>query len=269
MGESNARMRIAPWLVAAVVLLVWPAGSSGQVSSPGVTPGPFIPGRVVAPIPPNPEAAAPEDLTGYWVSLVTEDWRYRMLTAPVGDFQAVPLSEAGKKLAEAWNPAADEASGNQCKAYGAAGLMRMPGRLHITWADPSTLRIDFDAGTQTRLFHFDGKPPAAGPPEWQGYTAANWVLLGNGREAPQGGYLKAETTRMKPGYLRKNGVPYSATATMTEYFTRTTEPSGVSYLFVTTVVLDPVYLSSPFVTSTHFKKLADDSGWRPTPCKAR
>jgi hypothetical protein len=83
--------------------------------------------------PPVPKAAAPVDLTGYWVSLVTEDWRYRMVTPPKGDYTSVPLNPEGKKVADAWDPAKDEASGDQCKAYGAAGIMRVPGRLHITW----------------------------------------------------------------------------------------------------------------------------------------
>src|SRR5712671_7533526 len=78
--------------------------------------------------PQPPRLAAPVDLTGYWVSLVTEDWRFRMTTPPKGDFESVPLNPEGEKLAKSWDPAKDEASGNQCKAYGAAGLLRIPGR---------------------------------------------------------------------------------------------------------------------------------------------
>ena len=64
------------------------------------------------------------DLTGYWVALVTEDWRFRMITPPKGDYSRVPLTEQARKIADAWDPAADEAAGNQCKAYGAAAIMR-------------------------------------------------------------------------------------------------------------------------------------------------
>jgi len=77
--------------------------------------------------PPSPKAAAPIDLTGYWVSVVSEDWRYRMVTPAKGDYQGVPMTPEALKVADAWDPAADEAAGNQCKSYGAAAIMRVPG----------------------------------------------------------------------------------------------------------------------------------------------
>src|SRR6516165_6143115 len=58
-------------------------------------------------------AAAPIDLTGYWVSVVTEDWLYRMVTPAKGDYTSVPLNESGKKAADAWDPLSDEKGGNQ------------------------------------------------------------------------------------------------------------------------------------------------------------
>src|SRR5262245_14398438 len=116
------------------------------------------PGGRGAPQPPRtPRAAAPVDFTGYWVSVVTEDWRWRMVTPAKGDFAGVPLNAAARKIGQAWDPARDEAEGNQCKAYGAAAIMRVPGRLHITWQDDTTLKIETDQGTQTRLFNFGGK----------------------------------------------------------------------------------------------------------------
>ena len=100
-------------------------------------------GRGGPPAPPaSPRAAARIDITGYWVSLITEDWRYRQFTPPKGDYVSVPLNPAGKKIADAWDPAKDEAAGEQCKAYGAAGLMRMPARLHIFWQDDNTLKLE-------------------------------------------------------------------------------------------------------------------------------
>src|SRR5215472_11309032 len=90
----------------------------------------------------TPKAMAPVDLTGYWVSVVTEDWLYRMVTPKKGDYTSVPLNAEGRKTADAWDPAKDEASGDQCKAYGAPALMRIPGRLHITWQDDSTLKVE-------------------------------------------------------------------------------------------------------------------------------
>jgi hypothetical protein len=223
--------------------------------------------------PPTGRAGAPVDLTGYWVSVVTEDWRYRMVTPAKGDYASVPLNDAGRKTADTWDPAKDEAAGEQCKAYGAAALMRVPGRLHITWDNDNTLKIETDAGTQTRMLHFGASQPPAGEPQLQGYSVAQWETVGGGRGGrggpPLGGSLKVVTTHLRPGYLRKNGVPYSGNAVLTEYFSRTIETNGDSWLIVTTIVEDPQYLNQPFVTSTHFKKQADASGWNPSPCTAR
>jgi hypothetical protein len=225
--------------------------------------------------PPAPKAAAPEDLTGYWVSLVTEDWRYRMAMPLKGDYASVPLNPEGRKAADAWDPAKDEAAGDQCKIYGAGGIMRVPTRLHITWQDDNTLKLETDAGTQTRIFPFGAPQGQAG--SWQGVSIASWdrptsPLAGQPRGGggpPNIGSLKVVTTQMKPGYLRKNGVPYSANATMTEYFDRFDIPGGESLLVVTTEFTDPAYLALPFWTSTHFKMQNDASGWNPAPCASR
>lgn len=238
-----------------------------------------------APAPPQSpksgKAAAPVDLTGNWVSIVTEDWRWRMVTPLKGDAASVPINAAGRKLVDAWDPAKDEAAGLQCKAYGAPAIMRVPGRLHITWRDDNTLKVETDAGTQTRLFHFGGAPPAAGAPSWQGYSAARWEpgvppppagVGGLGLEPRQGARsrsLEVITTQLRAGYLRKNGVPYSDRTTLTEYYDRFTEPNGDEWFTVTTIVQDPVYLAIPFVTSTDFKREPDASRWHPTPCSAR
>jgi len=137
--------------------------------------------------PPTPKAAAPFDLTGYWTAVVTRDWRFRMVVPPKGDYAGVPLNAAARTVADAWDPARDEAAGEQCRSYGAANIMRVPGRLHITWQDDQTLKIDTDAGTQTRVFSFAAAPtptPAAGG-TWQGTSAAQWeVLAGLRGQAP-------------------------------------------------------------------------------------
>ncbi len=224
----------------------------------------------------TPKAAAPVDLTGYWVTVVTEDWRYRMITPKKGDHPSVPLNAEGVRIADAWDPARDEAAGEPCKAYGAAGVMRAPGRLHVTWQDDNTLKIDTEAGTQTRLLRFAGAqaPAPAGAPAWQGDSIAEWEFAG-GRRAGRGGGapagdVKVVTTRMRPGYLQKNGVPYSANAVLTEYFARTVEPNGDSWLILTAVVEDPQYLTGRFVRSTHYKRLPDNnSTWEPEACTAR
>jgi hypothetical protein len=216
-------------------------------------------------------------LTGTWVSLVTEDWLYRMVTPQPKDYASVPLNPEGRKVADAWDPAKDEKEGNACKAYGVGAIMRVPGRVRISWQDDTTLKVEMDAGTQTRLLHFGASQPPAGDGGWQGHSVATWEIAGGrgggGRggaaQPPRGGSLKVVTTKMRPGYLRKNGVPYSANAVVTEYFDRLPQPNGDTLLLVKTIVEDPQYLAQPFITSTHYKKIPDNQGWNPTPCSAR
>src|SRR6201996_8467056 len=153
--------------------------------------------------PPIPKAAAPIDLTGYWVSIVTEDWRYRMVTPAPGDYQSVPMTAAATKIADAWNPAKDEAAGEQCKSYGAPAILRVPERLHITWQDDQTMRLETDAGKQTRTFHFGDWKPSESAHTLQGDSVAQWEFQREGGKAV-GGTMKVTTTNLKGGYLRKN-----------------------------------------------------------------
>jgi hypothetical protein len=220
----------------------------------------------------NPRAAAPYDLTGYWVSMISQNWRLRMVTPAKGDYMGIPLTAEAAKVADAWDPAKDEAAGNQCKAYGAATVMTRPERLHITWQDESTLRMDIDAGTQTRFFHFGNWTPTGGKPTWQGNSVASWVPRrgpGIPPSTAKARYLKVATTHMLPGYVRQNGVPYSANAVLTEDYDLIQEQNGDVLLIVTTILEDPVYLENPLILSAQFKKQADASGWDPTPCSAR
>lgn len=211
--------------------------------------------------------AAAIDLTGYWVSVVAEDWKLRMVTPKKGVFDALPLTAEGRRVGETWDPARDEASGQQCRAYGAAGIMRLPGRLHVTWEDANTLRVDVDTGTQTRMFHFTGAP-SSGEPTWQGSSVAQWEYA-PGRGEARSGNLKVVTTNLRAGYVRKNGAPYSDKAVLTEYYDLNAMPNGDRWMTVTTRVDDPVYFRSPYLTTSDFKKLPNANGWNPTPCSAR
>src|SRR5712692_9581044 len=253
-GTLSTRIALA---LASLGMLAVPARMTAQAPAPQ---GP----------PPSPKAQAPWDVTGYWVSIVTEDWRFRMITPGKGDFPGLPLNDEGKKIAEAWDPAKDDAAGEQCKSYGAAAIMRVPGRLHITWDNDTTLKVDADAGSQSRVFHFGGMP--TGNPSWQGYSVASWEpLQGGGGFGPhKPGSLKVVTTRLRAGYLRKNGVPNSDKTTVTEYIDVLNDPNAnEQWLMVKTIVEDPTYLTQPFITSTHFKKQADARGWSPSACATR
>lgn len=262
-------------------VLGWAAGQRGQ--------------------PTSPQTSAPVDFTGYWVSVVSEDWRHRMMTPRPGDFESIPLNGEGRQVANTWDLDEDNADGVECKAFGVGGIIRQPGRIHITWADEDTLQLDFDAGAQTRLLHFDDAIPPPDALTWQGHSTAVWELppagrggaaraqIGNstgpvvpggggrgtrGGPAPavgsldEGGSLKVTTTGFREGYLRKNGVPYSENASITEYFHRLPQhPNGDNWMLVVTVIEDPAYLTQPYYTSTHFKLEPDGADFNPSPCR--
>lgn len=230
---------------------------------------------------PTPKADAPVDLTGYWVANISEDWRWRMVTPARGDYASIPIRPETKRLADAWDPAKDEAAGEQCKSYGAPALMRTPTRLRFSWVDDETLKMETDYGMQTRLFHFGRQPAASGRPTWQGVSKAEWVSGGRGGgggaggapaagpSPPRFGSMKTVTTRLRPGYLRKNGVPYSANTVLTEYWDVHRLENGDRWMVVTILVEDPTYLQLPWMTSMHFKMERDGSKWDPTPCSSR
>jgi len=201
----------------------------------------------------SPREAAPIDLTGHWVSIVSEDWRWRMMTPPKGDRASMPLNAKARAEMDKWDPANPQ----QCKAYGAAGMIRNPMRVRFTWVDDNHLRLETDHGQVTRDFYFNGAGQPPGARSMQGHSAASW----------EGGALKVVTTHLEPGFLRKNGVPYSEQTVLTEYFDRYSA-AGTDYVTVTTIVKDPVYLTRDFIVTTDFKQLADGSGWKPTPCDA-
>ena len=223
-------------------------------------------GRGRGPTGKTPKESAPIDLTGYWVSIVSEDWRFRMLAPAKGDHPDFLLTPEGTKVADAWDPAKDQAEKDHCKAYGAANIMRVPGRFHITWADDRTLKIETDAGMQTRLLKFpstgSGQAPGTapvGPPSRQGNSVAQWD-----RRA-----LRVETSNLLPGYLQYNGVPYGANFKMVEYFDVISEAGGEIWLIDDEVMTDPQYLVRSHKRSTHLRKQADNKGWDPQPCLVR
>jgi hypothetical protein len=220
----------------------------------------------------SPRESAPFDLTGQWVAVVNEDWRWRMVTPPVGDVASLPVNAEGRAAAAAWDLEQDRAEGRLCRAFGAPGLIRQPTRIRASWDDDDTLLLEFDAGRQTRRLEFE---PSSAPAEHtlQGYSQASWSRLTLrrgvfGASAPPGGALHVLTTNLAPGYLRPNGVPYSEEATMTEFFRTLSLPEdGGTWLIVTTVIEDPVYLRTELIMSTQFKKEAQRGDWNPRPCE--
>jgi hypothetical protein len=241
--------------MAALLVAVSTSGAVAQQPAPRVT---------------SARESAFIDITGQWVSVINEDWRWRMVTPPRGDTASIPLNPAGTKLAAAWDLAADRARGDLCKAFGPPSLIRQPGRIRIRWENDNTLQLDFDAGTQTRRFHFGSR--AASARSLQGDSQARWFrqpqnrgIFGRGGRA-FGGSLEVVTANLSAGYVRPNGVPYSERAVVKEFFDTFTLPEDGTWLIVTTVVNDPDYLTQEFVLSSQFKKETDTSKWNPRPC---
>lgn len=219
---------------------------------------------------------APVDLTGYWVSVVSEDWPWRTHTPAKGDYASIPLNAEGRRVADLWTESQD----GSCLAFGAAAVLRMPTRVHITWADDSTLKVETDNGAQTRLFHFD-RAAAKGtvPRSLQGTSLAEWqhseVVRARGAEGGEtsarvdsGAWtpLKVTTTNLQAAWLRPNGVPVGENALVTEYFDYLVE-GEVQWLVVTTMVDDPQYLSERLVISSNFRRESNGARWAPQPCK--
>ena len=248
------------------------------LSAPVAAQPPVQGGRAGGP-PPTARASAPVDLTGTWASVITEDWEARMAPPVKGDYTTIAqvMNAEATRVANTWEPSME----GRCEAYGVGGVMRVPGRVRISWQDDATLKMETDAGTQTRLLRFTapGAAPAGTPRSLQGYSVAEWQRGGGqqdaflGRGIGQGaaqrwGGLKVTTTNVLAGWLRPNGVPYSDRTTVTEHFTRFTHPVAGDWFVVTTVVEDPVYLTQPFITSTNFKKEANDAKFKATACKS-
>ena len=260
--------------------------AAGLLSAQQRTAAPAAPPNAasVAAAPDTPASAnaqAPFDLTGYWVSIVTQDWRVRMVVPGRGEYIGIPISLKGKQYADAWDPVAAEAAGRQCEAYGAAALMEIPERLHISWQDANTLKVETDSGMQTRLLRFKATPAAqptsadaALAPSLQGDSTAQWLMhtpaAAEDEKAPRYGSLEVTTSHLLPGLLRKNGVPYSGQSRMTEYWEVNTDvTSGMQLLSITAELNDPEYLHAPYVHNPIFMKEADGSKWDPTPCSLK
>jgi len=269
LGRAGGAVRGAICTAAAMLGLLGSAVAGAQAPAPG--------GAGAGAHPMTAQQAAPVDLSGYWVSIVTQDWIYRMVVPQRGQYAGIPITLRARQFADAWNRAADEAAGKQCEAYGAAALMRIPEHLHIRWQDAQTLQVQTDAGTQTRLLLFDPSPAQLqAQPSWQGVSVARWMpyLEGPGfvgaavRRGMRAhtGWLQVTTTRLLPGLLRKNGVPYSGQTRMSENWVIDVDPEGDRWLTVTATLDDPLYLQVPYVLNSIFQAQADGAQWDPSPC---
>ncbi len=248
--------------------------------------------------PAAPQARPPIDLTGYWVSLVTEDWRYRMLNAPKGDYYSIPLNAEGKRVADTWDAAKDIAEGKQCMSYGAPNIMREPARLHIAWVNDrvndAALKVEIDAGKQTRLFLFGATAPS-GEPALQGISIAQWQTpqsiraatskisaqdpntpgfaaasmaspppppdtrrLGRNLEGGNHSHQARVSAQQRSAVQRERGT-HGVLRPSQDQWRRVSGPDAS--------LEDPRYLNAPWVVSNHYRREPDGSKWDPQPCE--
>jgi hypothetical protein len=263
---TRARKLLAALALTCTVHIALPDGAAAQRRNAAAAP------------PATARAAAPIDISGNWVSLITDDWVYRMITPAKGDYSYIPLNAEGRRVADTWDPARDQAAGEECRGYSAPAIMRLPTRAQISWQDDNTLKVDLDNGMQTRLFRFGQRTPQ-GARSWQGWSFAEWQLSGGtdaiftGAPTSLGdikrvGSLRVDTSNLRAGYLRKNGVPFSEDAFMTEYYNLIVEDDGNQYLVIQTFVADPRYLTNHFVRTLQFKREPDASKRNPLACSA-
>ena len=190
--------------------------------------------------------------------------------SPTSPLDSVPLKNWAAPLH--WLPPSAQEAQRQ-KAAGASALDAAGATQPLQLVAITPCRVvDTRAGS--------GFPGAFGPPSLQGSSVAEWVMAMGGRagrggqgqpgaQAQRGGSLKVTTTNLRPGYLRKNGAPYSAGAVVTEFYDLTHELNGSTWMVVKTIVTDPAYLYRPFVTSTNLRKQPDAAGWSPSACEAK
>jgi hypothetical protein len=195
------------------------------------------------------------DLSGEWGQKMHEDAPERGAGPEIGNYTGLPVNERARMQADSWDAAKWTQPEHQCEPHPADYAVRGPGSMRI-WADLNPLTQEVTAWhtaimwmNPQRTIYMDGRPhpPEAAPHTWGGFSTGEWVA----------DMLKVETTHLKEGWLRRNGLPRSEKATMTEYFIRHGD-----YFTVVTIVKDPVFLTEPLVRTSNWIL---NLGYAPTP----
>ena len=202
-------------------------------------------------------AAAQVDFSGEWAPRMWEDQPERVPGPELGDFSGIPVSEAARLRAEAWDASIQTLPEWQCRPHSADYIWRGPSNLRI-WKeiDPVSREITAYHAEWLRSVdapvYLDGRahPPDDALHTWAGFSTGRW----------EGDMLTITTTHLKEGYLRRNGLPRSDKATLTQHWIRNGD-----FLTVVTVVNDPVYLTEPFIRTTDYE-LNLNQNIPPYPC---
>jgi hypothetical protein len=189
-------------------------------------------------------ASAQSFLNGDWVGLFHEDQPERGPGPELGDYLGLPINAAARQFADSWDASRLTLPEHQCRAHVSPYIYRGPIRVRISEErDPATqdvvaVKHFLSTYAQERTIWLDGRPhpPDNAPHTWMGFSTGEW----------QGDVLKVTTTHLKQGWHRRNGVPMSARAKMTEYFFR--HGTVLTQLSITD---DPVFLEEPLVKTTN------------------
>ena len=190
-------------------------------------------------------ALAQMDMSGSWGARFNEDQPERIPGPELGDYLGLPITDGARQWALSWDPSRLTLPEHQCQVHVSPYIYRGPLQLRI-WEerDPDTqvliaIKHYISTYEQTRTIWMDGRPH---PPE---YAAHTWQGFSTGKF--DGDMLTVTTTHLKMGWIRRNGVPRSDTAVLTEHFVR-----HDNVLTLITVISDPLYLSEPFVRTTNW-----------------
>ncbi len=190
-------------------------------------------------------ASAQLDLSGVWVPVFHEDQPERIPGPALADFVGLPVNDAARKWALAWDPDRLTAQEHQCQVHTAAYIYRGPLLLRV-WDERDLQTQNIVAQRQyinnyeqNRTIYLDGRPhpPDHYPHTWMGFSTGEW----------QGNVLTVYTTHIKQGWHRRNGLPSSDRITLTEHFIR-----HADHLTHVSIVTDPDYLEEPLIKSQDF-----------------
>jgi hypothetical protein len=190
-------------------------------------------------------AFAQVDFSGEWAPRFYEDQPERVPGPELGDYLGIPINEAGRMRGDTWDASVQTLPEWQCRPHSADYIWRGPSNLRI-WKEVDPLSREITAfhaewlRSIDRPIYLDGRehPPDYAAHTWAGFSTAKW----------DGDILTVKVTHLKEGYVRRNGLPRSDTATLTEHWIRHGD-----WLTVLEIVNDPVYLSEPFVRSTDYE----------------
>jgi hypothetical protein len=205
-------------------------------------------------------AFAQLDPTGEWAPRLHEDDAERGGGPSLGDYLGLPINAAARLRADAWDASQLTIPENQCRPIRDVYPPRGNSRIRI-WKEvdaPTQTILAYHMllswMTQERLVYMDGRahPAAYAAHTWQGFSTGKW----------EGNMLSATTTHLKPGWVRRNGVPRSENATLVEHWIR----HGDDGLTLVSIMNDPVYLTEPFIQTSNFV-LDSQQKIDPFPCE--